>query len=197
MVEISVIVPVYGCSDCLKVLHLRLTDALKKLTPKYEIIYIDDHSLDGAWIVIQNLNSQDNHAKGIKLSRNFGQHHAITAGIDQSQGKWVVVMDCDLQDPPEDIPLLYKKALAGYDTVFARRMNRQDNLSKKITSFVFHTLFARISGLNGDPSIGNFGIYSRRVIDNLKKKYRTKPVISPSCQMVGISSIDCRHYSCR
>jgi polyisoprenyl-phosphate glycosyltransferase len=168
MVNLSIVIPVYGCASCLIVLNRRLTQVIKKITAKYEILYIDDHSHDNAWEIIKNLHKSDHHVTGIRLSRNFGQHHAITAGIDRVQGKWTIVMDCDLQDPPEDIPLLYEKAQKGYDVVFARRANRQDGITKKLSARIFHNIFALVSGMDGDPSIGNFGIYSRVVIDHLK-----------------------------
>src|SRR5438552_3965694 len=121
---ISVVIPVYQCAGCLTELHTRLKSSLSKMTSSYEIIYVDDCSKDQAWDVIAKLAKNDDTVKALKLSRNFGQHLAITAGLSQSGGEWVVVMDCDLQDPPELIANLYEAAQEGYDIVFARRKGK-------------------------------------------------------------------------
>ena len=104
--------------------------------------------------------------KGIRLSRNFGQHAAISTGIAAAQGEWVVVMDCDLQDPPSAIPHLYHAALdGGFDVVFASRVNRQDSAFKRLTSWTFFRLLSWLTGVTQDGSTANFGIFHRKVID--------------------------------
>src|SRR4051794_37617451 len=113
MTEISVVVPVYGCGDCLVALHRRLSAVLGTLTPDYELVFVDDRSKDGAWEVLSDLAARDPAVKAIRLSRNFGQHPAITAGLSEARGKWVAVTDCDLEDPPEEIPRLWAKAQEG------------------------------------------------------------------------------------
>jgi glycosyltransferase involved in cell wall biosynthesis len=195
MVDISVVIPVYGCASCLVVLNRRLTHILKQLTTRYEIIYIDDHSQDEAWTVIKRLHRTENRVIGLRLSRNFGQHHAITAGIDRVKGQWTVVMDCDLQDSPEDIPLLFQQAQKGYDVVFARRTNRQDGYFKKIPARIFHTVFAVISGMSGDPTIGNFGIYSQQVIHQLKQNAEQNRSFLQAVKWLGFrqATIDSKH----
>src|ERR1700674_4176870 len=124
MVEMSIVVPVYGCRECLDQLHEQLTTAVKTITSSYEVVFVDDRSPDGAWPVLEHLAAADPHVHAIRLSRNFGQHAAITAGLARSQGEWTVVMDCDLQDPPDAIPSLYKRAKEGFDLVLARRKQR-------------------------------------------------------------------------
>jgi polyisoprenyl-phosphate glycosyltransferase len=168
MTQISVIIPVFGCSGCLESIHKRLKPVLNKISPQHEIIFIDDGSTDGGWEVILKLVKIDKSVRAIKLSRNFGQHQAISAGIDESVGNWTVVMDCDIQDRPEDISALYRKAKEGYDVVFARRVKRGDSIEKTFLSRVFHLLFVFLSGMPGDVTVGNFSIVSRRVIDKLK-----------------------------
>jgi len=106
-IHISVVVPVYGCSTCLNLLYQRLNISLSEITNDFEIIMVNDASPDDAWTVIKDLAKVDHRVKGINLSRNFGQHKAITAGLDFVTGEWVVVMDCDLQDRPEEIIKLY------------------------------------------------------------------------------------------
>ena len=111
MPKISVVSPVYGCCDSLNDLYIRLKDALSTISEDFEIIFVNDASPDNAWNTIKELVAQDDRIKGINLSRNFGQHKAIAAGLAHAQGDWVVVMDCDLQDRPEDIIKLYNKGL--------------------------------------------------------------------------------------
>src|SRR5439155_12497367 len=113
-VELSVVVPVYRCEECLEVLHERLVASLSALTDAFEIVFVDDRSPDGSGAVLSNIAARDPTVRVIRLSRNFGQQAAITAGLSRSRGRWTVVMDCDLQDPPELIPRLYAKAQEGY-----------------------------------------------------------------------------------
>src|SRR5664280_3548035 len=115
--HISIVSPVYGCKTCLYELYFRLKETLEKITPDFEIILVNDASPDDAWETIVELANKDKRVKGINFSRNFGQHYAITAGLDNSSGEWVIVMDCDLQDQPEEIIKLYEKAKEGYDYV--------------------------------------------------------------------------------
>lgn len=103
--------------------------------------------------------------KGINLSRNFGQHYAITAGLSQAKGEWVVVMDCDLQDTPEEIKNLYTKAQEGYDSVFAQRVERKDKFLKRLSSIVFYKVFSFLTDSKQDETVANFGIYHRKVVN--------------------------------
>lgn len=166
--EISVVSPVYCCADCLRTLHARLVDTLSGLGKEYEIILVDDASPDGAWPMLRELAAADTRVKGIALSRNFGQHYAIAAGIEHARGRWVVVMDCDLQDRPEEIANLYAKAQQGYDVVFAERETRRDSWLKRTSSRLFIALLNYLSGADYDYRTANFGIYSRDVIDAVR-----------------------------
>ena len=107
--------------------------------------------------------------RGIDLSRNFGQHYAITAGLQYALGEWVIVMDCDLQDRPEEIPNLYKKAQEGYDIVYARRVIKHVSWWKRLSSIAFHAVFDWLSGVKSDSTIANFGIFHRNVIAEYNK----------------------------
>lgn len=128
--KVSVVIPVYGCPSALPKLHKRLTDVLLNISDDYEIILVDDCCPKHSWDIIEQLCESDNRTKGLELSRNFGQMKAIMAGLDYSDGDWIVVMDCVLQDRPEEIVNLYNKALEGYDAVFARRKHRRDSRLK-------------------------------------------------------------------
>lgn len=118
---ISIVSPVYGCKTMLAELYLRVKTTLTEMNQDFELILVNDNSPDGAWETIAELAAKDKRVKAINLSRNFGQHYAITAGLDFAKGDWVVVMDCDLQDQPEEIAKLYAKAQEGYDVVLACR----------------------------------------------------------------------------
>ena len=122
--KISVVIPVYGCKAALPELYRRLKASLSEITEDYEIILVNDNCPQNSWETIMEICQKDFQVKGIELSRNFGQMKAILAGLDYASGDWIVVMDCDLQDRPEEIIRLYQKAQEGYDIVFARRKER-------------------------------------------------------------------------
>jgi len=164
MTKISVVIPVYNAETCLQELYRRLKVSLESITSDFEIILIEDCGQDHSWEVIADLAKHDPRVKGMRFSRNFGQHHGITAGLDSCDGDWVVVMDCDLQDQPEEIPRLYSKALEGYDVVLARRDERHDNFFKKLASRAFYKLFSYLAEIDYDARIGNFRIISRKVV---------------------------------
>lgn len=165
---LSVVIPVYRCANCIDELYRRLVATLEDMTFDFEIVLVNDASPDEAWIRIKRLSDKDSRVKGINLSRNFGQHHAITAGIDHASGEWIVVMDCDLQDRPEEIKRLYTKAQEGYDVVFARRYQRQDRLFKRWASKCFYLVLDYFTDNKSDHTVANFSISSRTVVDNYK-----------------------------
>lgn len=166
---ISVVIPIYGCRAALIELYERLTKTLLQITNNYEIILVDDCCPQNSWELIEQICSKDSNVKGYRMSRNFGQMKAILAGLDASKGDWVVVMDCDLQDSPEDIIKLYNKAQEGYDIVFSRRKERHDNKLKVAVSKVFYSIYSKLSDDCFDPAMSNFSISSRKVINNFCK----------------------------
>ena len=145
----------------------RIKVSVETFTKDYEIILVNDCSPDNSWSKLKEICETDSKVKAIDLSRNFGQHYAITAGLTRSTGEWVVVMDCDLQDRPEEIPNLYHKALEGYDSVFAQRIERKDNFFKRFSSVLFNAVFAYLTDQTQDKTVGNFGIYNRKVINSV------------------------------
>ncbi|MBL1173960.1 MAG: glycosyltransferase family 2 protein [Pantanalinema sp. GBBB05] len=168
MALISVIIPVYRAEACLPELYRRLKDSLEIISTDFEIILVEDCGGDRSWDIIIEISKQDPRVKGIQFSRNFGQHYGITAGLDYCSGDWAVVMDCDLQDRPEEIPRLYAKAQEGYDVVLARRGRRQDPTLKRLTSWLFYKTFNYLADINYDPQVGNFRIVSSRVVHNFR-----------------------------
>jgi polyisoprenyl-phosphate glycosyltransferase len=165
-VEISVVVPVYGCRDCLHELHRRTCSALEGRIPAFELVLVDDGSPDDAWPAIRELAAVDPRVRGLRLSRNFGQHAAITAGLAASRGRWVAVLDCDLQDPPEEIPRLHAKALEGYDVVLSRREERVQSLPRRFTASAYFRLHNMIARGNLHTNYTNLSVISRKVVDS-------------------------------
>jgi dolichol-phosphate mannosyltransferase len=168
MTLISVVIPVYKAADCLQELYDRLTSSLQKITQQYEIILVEDCGGDDSWKRIQELAKVDPRVVGIQFSRNFGQHYGITAGLDYCHGDWAIVMDCDLQDRPEEIPRLFEKAQEGFDIVLAKRGARKDPTIKRLTSWFYYKIFAYLADIEYDGDVGNFRIISRNVIDNYR-----------------------------
>lgn len=172
---LSIVSPVYRAERILPSLCERLTTVLDRMACSYEIILVCDGSPDGSWAVMQRLVREYPRLKVVNLSRNFGQHYATTAGMDLALGDWTVVMDCDLQDRPEEIPHLLEKAREGFDVVVARRMNRQHKWWKRTSSRLYYKLFGLLSGFKMDASVGSFRIMSRGVVDafcSMREAYR-------------------------
>ena len=163
--KISVVSPVYKGEKMVEELVRRNVEALTAITDNYEIILVNDASPDNSWQAIEQECKKNPKVKGLNLSRNFGQHYAITAGLSYAQGEWIVVMDCDLQDRPEEIPNLYAKAQEGYDSVLAQRVQRSHGWFKKLGSRCFYKVFSYLTETKQDASVANFGIYNRKVID--------------------------------
>ncbi len=157
--------PIYKCGDCVAELHRQLLTALEPLIPSFEIVLVNDGCPANSWAAVRAVAALDPRVKAINLTRNFGQHYAIAAGVHHSSGNWVVVMDCDLQDRPEEIPRLYRRALEGYDIVYALRHNRQDTWGKRALSRGFAAIYNLLSDIKIEPNACNFSIASRHVID--------------------------------
>jgi polyisoprenyl-phosphate glycosyltransferase len=165
---ISAVVPVYRCEPCLRVLHERLVASLTRISPDFEIVLVEDSGGDGSWETIHAIARDDARVRGLRLSRNFGQHAAITAGLSEARGEWMVVLDCDLQDPPEKIPELYEKAREGYDIVFGRRKEKATSWSRRQLGRLYFKALAMFG--TGPTKIegqyGTFSLISRKVVDS-------------------------------
>lgn len=167
--HISIVSPVYRGEKMVAELVRRNVESVSAITEDYEIILVNDDSPDSSWEEIVKQCVLNPKVKGINLSRNFGQHYAITAGLHYAKGDWVVVMDCDLQDRPEEIPNLYKKAQEGFEIVYARRVVKHVGWWKRFSSVAFHSVFDWLSGSKTDPTIANYGIYRHDVIAEYNK----------------------------
>jgi Glycosyltransferases involved in cell wall biogenesis len=193
--HLSVVIPVYKAENCLDELYLRLKAALESISPDFEIVLVEDCGGDNSWQVIERLAAADPRVRGIQFSRNFGQHYGITAGLDHCHGDWVVVMDCDLQDRPEEIPRLYAKAQEGYDIVLARRTARQDPPLKRITSLLFYKIFSYLADIEYDGASGNFRIMSRKVVASFRRMGEQLRFFGGLVQWLGFptTSIEVEH----
>ena len=163
--DLSVVSPVYRGEKMLSELVERIHKAISPLTDNYEIVLVNDCSPDNSWERISEICKVDKKVKGINLSRNFGQPYAITAGLTYAKGNYIAVIDCDLQNKPEDLPAMYQKALEGYDVVSARRVVREDTFMKRMSSAIFHRVYDFLSGFDTDKAVAEFGIYSRKIVD--------------------------------
>lgn len=168
----AVIVPVYNSLATLQDLIDRLVASLSSYTEDYEIILVDDRGPQAVWPVIMQAGQINNRIKGIRLSRNFGQHAAISAGLEIADADWYVVMDCDLQDLPEDIPKLYQHALdEGLDSVLAFRAIQKLGRRRRLGSMVFNKTLEKLADIPATSQVGNFRIFN----DAMAKSYRQYP----------------------
>lgn len=193
--HLSVVIPVYKAEQCLDELYQRLKSALESISPDFEIVLVEDCGGDNSWGVIERLAAADPRVLGIQFSRNFGQHYGITAGLDCCHGDWVVVMDCDLQDRPEEVPRLYAKAQEGYDVVLARRGARCDPPLKRMTSWLFYKIFSYLADIEYDGESGNFRIMSRKVVANFRRMGEQLRFFGGLVQWMGFptASIEVEH----
>jgi dolichol-phosphate mannosyltransferase len=195
MPHLSVVIPLYKCSAAIAELTKRLEASLPAIIKDYEVIFVNDGSPENDWEIVREIAAENKKIKGINLSRNFGQHYAITAGLTGASGEWIVVMDGDLQDQPEEIVKLYVKAKEGFDIVMGRRANRRDPFFKRLFSKLFYSTFSYLTNTRQDASIANFGIYNRKAIDavlSMKDNIRYFPTL---IQWVGFrnTAIDIEH----
>ena len=195
MAHISVVVPVYKAENCLRELCARLQAAIEPITRDFEIILVEDCGGDRSWQIITELAGRDARVKGLQFSRNFGQHCGITAGLDHCDADWVIVMDCDLQDQPEEIPHLYAKAQEGYEIVLARRGRRNHPPLKRLLSWLFYRLFSYLADMEYDPQAGNYRIISRKVVAGYRKLREQSRFFGSLVNWMGFptASVDVRH----
>ena len=167
--DISVIVPVYNEEKNIPILFNRLKNALGKISEDFEIIFINDGSKDFSLIELIKLAEIDKRVYFINFSRNFGHQVAVSAGIDYCRGDAVIIIDSDLQDPPEIIPELYKNYLEGYEVVYAKRSKRKgDSLFKKATAKIFYRLLRNMTDVNIPLDTGDFRLIDKKIVKYLK-----------------------------
>jgi len=201
-VFISAVIPIYNEEENIPELHERLTPILEKLCSdsghsrdNYEIIMVDDGSRDRSWELIRGLHRRDSRVRGMTFSRNFGHHIALTAGLDNCRGSTVVLMDGDLQDPPEEIPRMFTLFNAGYDLVYGIREVRNDSLFKKITSKLFWWMLRRFSGVAIPEGQTMLRIMSRRMVEALKQMRERARFVHGMMAWVGfnVTTMEVKH----
>ena len=170
-VELSVIIPIYNEESNIGELYQRLLSVLEpmQLAGGFEFIFINDGSRDQSLPMLLTLATRDERVRYIDFSRNFGHQIAVTAGLDRAAGEAVVIIDADLQDPPELIPLLYQRMKEGFEVVYAKRRSRQgDSAAKKLTARLFYRVLASITHISIPVDTGDFRIISRKVVEGLR-----------------------------
>jgi polyisoprenyl-phosphate glycosyltransferase len=168
--KLSVVVPIYNEEDNLPELHRRLGAVLAALGLDHEIVLVDDGSRDRSWEIIRELAAADPHVKGVRFARNFGHQMAFTAGLDYASGDAVVIMDADLQDPPELIGELVAKYNEGYDVVYAVRRGREGETAfKKLTAAAFYRLLRSLTNVDIPLDTGDFRLMGRKAMAAFQK----------------------------
>jgi len=165
MIEVSVVAPIFNEEQTISEFVKQVTNSLKQLTDEFEIILVDDGSSDNSWEEIKKEAQNNMNVKGLKLSRNFGHHYAISAGLHKSNANWTVVMDSDLQDRPDVIKDLYSKAKEGYEVVFVSRTNRPESYSYLFLQKLFYKLLNLFSGLKFNSKQANYSIINYKVVN--------------------------------
>jgi glycosyltransferase involved in cell wall biosynthesis len=193
--ELSIVVPVYNEQLNIDKLIGEIKTFLKNFENNLEIIIVDDGSSDNTWEKVIEQCRKDDRVTAIKLSRNFGHHYAITAGIHNALGNYVVVMDGDLQDRPEVIPALYEEIRKGFDVVFVNRTNRPESLVYKVAQKFFYFTLRILSGYDFDSRQANFSIINRKVVEAFKKFPENSRFYGSTIKWLGFrtSSVSATH----
>jgi dolichol-phosphate mannosyltransferase len=187
---ISVVAPVYNEEECIEKYILDTLSVLKSNYLNYELILVDDGSTDNSERFIKDIQNKVENIRLLTLSRNYGREIAMSAGLDNSIGDYVVIMDSDLQDPPELIPKLVEKALSGFDVVYAARISRSgESALKIITSRYFYKITAKMTGLKIPDDAGDFRVFSRRVVNSINQLKEHNRYMKMLYAYVGFSSV--------
>lgn len=196
VIDISIVVPLYGCEKYIDELYKRVKKSLELNNLKVQFVFVNDGSPGNDWAVVEELANNKKDVLAINLSRNFGQHQAITAGLTYAKGNWVVVMDGDLQDSPEEIINLYNKAHDDFDIVYAQRKERKDTGIKKMSSRLYYAVFSYLTDSKQDKSIANFGIYKKKVIKAILSMQDHERYFPTMSQWVGFrsSTLEVEHH---
>jgi dolichol-phosphate mannosyltransferase len=171
-------VPVFNEEQVISLLHSRLSAVLPPIAPQFEVIFVNDGSVDRTAEIVDAICAADTRFKALHFSRNFGHQAAVTAGLSAARGDCIVVIDADLQDPPELIADLVEKWRTGYDVVYAQRISREgEGFLKKATAFLFYRVLNRISDLQPPPDTGDFCLMDRKVVNVLNSMPERKPYL--------------------
>jgi polyisoprenyl-phosphate glycosyltransferase len=200
--DLSVVIPMFNEEETLPELYRRLTSVLAPLGSSYELVMVDDGSSDGTSELLRQLHDQDSSVKFIRLARNFGHQAALTAGLAYASGRAAIVMDADLQDPPELIPELIERWQEGFEVVYAIRRHRKEPLHKRAAYGFFYRLLHRVASLEIPLDAGDFCLMDRSVIDQLNSMPERNRFVRGLRTWVGFSQIgveyerQARHAGC-
>lgn len=186
-VEISIVIPVYNEEENLPLIYERLVEILEKSCSSFEIVFVDDGSRDKSLEIMQNLSSSDDRVKYVELARNFGHQLAVTAGLDYATGDAVIIMDADLQDPPEVLPDLIKKWREGKDVVYAVREKRKEFFLIRAAFALFYRILQRVSSIYIPLDSGDFCLMDRRVADIMRAMREENRFLRGIRSWVGLS----------
>jgi dolichol-phosphate mannosyltransferase len=186
VIDISVVIPVYNEALNINLLYERLTKVLKSIGGSYELIFVNDGSRDNSIDLLKILASQHQEVKYIDLSRNFGHQIAVSAGLDKTQGKRVVIIDADLQDPPELIADLYSKMNEGYEVVYAKRKRRKgESFLKLLTAKLFYRILSNITSIHIPVDTGDFRLIDSKVVEALRQMPESHKFLRGQISWVG------------
>lgn len=189
-ITFSIVAPVYNEVDSVPELHRRVRDVMESLDEPWELVLVDDGSTDGSSDRLRHLAKKDPHVRPVIFARNFGHQLAVTAGLDYSRGQAVVIIDADLQDPPEVIPDLVAKWREGYEVVFAvRRERRGESWFKRVTASLFYRLIYRITDVDIPLDTGDFRLIDRKVVDALNSMRERHRFLRGMAAWVGFRQI--------
>ncbi|TMV50797.1 glycosyltransferase family 2 protein [Paenibacillus mesophilus] len=194
-INISIVVPVYNGAESLFELHQRIKIVLESLSLSYEIILINDNSKDNSLSVMKSLNQQDPRVKIISLMKNFGQHNAIMCGFNHAEGNYIVTMDDDLQNPPEEIPRLLAKVQEGYDVVIGKPLEKKHAAYKNFGSFLIGKSFEKIFKKPKSLKMSSFRILHRSIVQNIIQSKTPNPMIDALIlsNTLNIINVEVRH----
>ena len=187
--HISIVSPVYKAENIINELVAKVSEEVFKLTTKFDIILVEDASPDNSWNKIKELCSKHSFVKGIKFSRNFGQHNAIAAGILEAKGDLIVLMDCDLQDDPKHIELLVDQFKLGNEIVYTTRIKRKHTFFKYITARIYNSLFKIVADKNFDLNVGSLVLFSKKVKDEFLKLTEHDKLYIQSLKWLGFKHV--------
>lgn len=186
---VSVIIPIFNEEKTLPELHRRLTATLQPLGRAFEILFIDDGSRDNSFALMKDAHARDPRVKYVRLSRNFGHQIAISAGIDLATGEAVVLMDGDLQDPPELLATMIDRWKEGYQVVYTVKRTRKENRVKRLAFHAFYRLLHALSPIDIPMEAGNFSLLDRSVVEVLRSMPERNRYISGMRAWAGFRQI--------
>ena len=188
-INLSVVVPIYNEELIIDELYQRLVNSVEKITTNFELIFVNDGSKDASLLKLFQLSEKDERAFYINFSRNFGHQIAVCAGLDACRGEAVVIIDGDLQDPPELIPELYEKYKNGFDVVYAKRASRNgESAFKKLSAKLFYRILKKLTSVDIPLDTGDFRLIDKKVVDYLRRMPEQNKFLRGQIAWLGFKS---------